>query len=111
MQKNEVGVSVNLSAQFDMSGNTSLSLEITDPLGVARTPVVPTLNTSVVAVDDDVIDEETGLPMADFPANESVEHITAAGEFNIVGTWLLVVVYTEGATILRTNPILLCVGE
>ncbi|MEE8371817.1 MAG: hypothetical protein V3R73_06665, partial [Sphingomonadales bacterium] len=102
---------INLSGQFDMSANTALAIQFTDPKGLVKPNVVPTLNESVVTVPDEVIDEATGLAMADFPANESVLYTSLAGEFDVVGTWLAVIIYTNGAQVLRSNPILVNVGE
>ena len=112
MQINEARVSINLWAQFNMNVNDTLQIRFTDPQGNVISPLVTaTLNASEVVVPDDVIDEETGLPMVNFPADESVSYITSAGEFDIAGTWLAEVIYTNGTTILKTAPLLICVGE
>lgn len=105
----EVGVGLNLWTEFDMSaGGATFALELTDPNGDAQTEKTPTLNTSIVTVPDDVIDEDTGIKMLDFPANESVLYTTEAGDFSVAGIWVAVVRFTEsGGNILRSKPMLI----
>ncbi len=104
----EVGVALNLWTEFDMSaGGATFALELTDPAGTVQTEKTPTLNTSAVTVPDEVIDEDTGLPMVDFPANESVLYTTVAGDFSIAGIWRAVVRFTDGTNILRSKEILI----
>ncbi len=109
MNTGEIGVGLNLWTEFDMSaGGATFALELTDPNGEAQAEKTPTLNTGIVTVPDEVIDEDTGLPMADFPANESVLYTTIAGDFSIAGIWRAVVRYTEtGGNILRSKEILI----
>lgn len=109
MNTGEVGVGLNLWSEFDMSaGGATFALELTDPNGVVQAEKTPTLNTSVVVVPDDVIDEDTGLPMVDFPANESVLYTTIAGDFSVAGIWKAVVRFTEtSGKILRGKVILI----
>ena len=81
MNTGEVGVALNLWTEFDMSaGGATFALELTNPNGVVQAEKTPTLNTSIVVVPDDVIDEATGLRMVDFPANESVLYTTVAAD-------------------------------
>lgn len=104
----EVGVALNLWAEFDMSaGGATFAIELTDPNGDAQTEKVPTLNTGIVTVPDEVIDEDTGLPMVDFPANESVLYTTVAGDFSIAGIWRAIIRFTDGGQILRSKEILI----
>ncbi len=105
----EVGVEVNLWTEFDMSaGGATFALELTDPNGTVVAEKVPTLNTSIVTVPDEVIDEDTGLPMIDFPANESVKYTTISGDFSVAGIWRAVVRFTQtNGKILRGNEILI----
>ncbi len=109
LKTGEVGVALNLWAEFDMSaGGAVFALELTNPNGVVQAEKTPTLNTGIITVPDEVIDEDTGLPMADFPANESVLYTTIAGDFAIAGIWKAVVRYTEtGGKILRGTEILI----
>lgn len=104
----QVGVALNFWTEFDMSaGGATFALELTDPDGVVQDEKTPTLNTSIVVVPDDVIDEATGLPMVDFPANESVLYTTIADDFAIAGIWRAVVRFTDGTKILRGKEILI----
>lgn len=109
MNTGEIGVGLNLWTEFDMSaGGATFALELTNPNGVVQAEKTPTLNTGVITVPDDVIDEATGLPMIDFPANESVLYTTVSGDFSIAGIWRAVVRFTEsGGNILRSKEILI----
>lgn len=109
MNTGEIGVVLNLWTEFDMSaGGATFALELTDPTGTVVAEKTPILNTSAVTVPDDVIDEDTGLPMVDFPANESVKYTTVSGDFGIAGIWRAVVRFTEsGGNILRSKEILI----
>ncbi len=105
----EIGVGLNLWVEFDMSaGGAVFALELTDPTGTVVAEKVPVLNTSIVTVPDEVIDEDTGLPMVDFPANESVLYTTISGDFSVAGIWRAVIRYTEtGGNVLRSKEILI----
>lgn len=73
MNKNEYGIDFNLNVNFDLSANTSLSLEITKPNGATIT-VVPTVGTVLLATNQ-------------FAANQYSVYRFVQGDIDQAGTY------------------------
>lgn len=75
MNVGEFGIVFNLNVNFDLSANTSLSLEITKPNETVLT-VVPTMGTVLLATDQ-----------GPFAANQYSIYRFAAGDIDQAGTY------------------------
>lgn len=82
----EIGKSLYVNARFDLSGNTSLELEVTNPSGATKTLT----GVTAPAVDSPNIPNE-GV----FPANVYGLYLTQEGDFDVKGIWKVRLIYND----------------
>lgn len=82
----EIGKKLYVGAQFDLSGNTSLEYEVTNPSGATKT----LMGVTAPAVDSPNI-PDVGV----FPANTYGDYTVQDGDFDVAGTWKIRIVYKD----------------
>lgn len=87
----EIGKTIRVNTDYDLSSNTQLTLTFTKPDGTTLTKTKTVDGVSAPAVD--VTDPDD--PTVTFLANEYMEYDTVSGDLDQAGTWSVYATYND----------------
>lgn len=94
MNAGEYGIALNLNVNFDISGNTSLSLAFTRPDGSTLTVTNPQVTYGTVALSTSI---------GTFAANQYATYTTKSGDIPLPGTYSVRLTYTDSSKSLKSD--------
>jgi len=92
---NDEGKNLVVNAEFDLSGNTSLEVVLTDPAGNETVFTSSANNVTAPAVSVTV---EVNGQDETFAANEYWQYPTEAGIIDVIGVWKIYGIYKDTGT-------------
>ena len=103
----EKGQPFRISASFDMSASTGLSIAFTAPATgtdfTVNEGTTPAVTAPAVALTNDP-------ELGNVSASEYFEYTTDGTEFDVAGTWTACAVYTDASLILKADQVTFTIG-